>query len=93
MFRFFWGKNIKIGGLSIPLVSVSVLRCVFIDHPLIVLAIAKIGLLGYFGAFLSGAFLISAFTVAPLIVVIVLPRFSDESLGGGDHGGAWCSRW
>jgi hypothetical protein len=42
----------------------------FLDHPLVVLAITKIGSLGYLGAFFAGIFFVSTFTVAPSAVVL-----------------------
>lgn len=42
----------------------------FLDHPLIVLGIAKIGSFGYLGAFFAGVFFVSTFTVAPSAVVL-----------------------
>jgi hypothetical protein len=71
MFRFFWEKyqNWRFKN-TIGLFIGLALFFFFLDHPLIVLAITKIGTLGYFGAFLAGVFFVSTFTVAPSIVVL-----------------------
>ncbi|MCK9351932.1 MAG: hypothetical protein WCT49_01380 [Candidatus Paceibacterota bacterium] len=71
MFRSLWEKyrNWKFKN-TVGLIIGLALFFYFLDHPLVVMAIAKIGSLGYFGAFLAGIFFVSTFTVAPAAVVI-----------------------
>lgn len=71
MFGFFWEKykNWKFKN-TLGLFLGLALFFFFLDHPLVVQTITKIGSLGYFGAFLAGIFFVSTFTVAPSAIVL-----------------------
>lgn len=62
-------KNWPYNNTFLLLVSL-VLVYVFIDYPFVQNFILKIGSLGYLGAFLSGIFFVSAFTITPAAVIL-----------------------
>jgi hypothetical protein len=62
-------RNWKYKNITLLAVSILVLWYVA-DHPLIVSLIDGVASLGYLGAFITGIFFVSTFTVAPAMVVL-----------------------